>query len=140
MATFHLNLLGFLYFVLFLLHTFAYYSFRTSDSPFDYLLKEPRLGKVNIRTLFCYSNIVISSIALITIMVLKIMLHMSGQDANAFDTQTTTSKGRDFSTMARLIPDFDSLYTLFGVILAFLFSLVMLFTRSMETQEEEKRT
>ena len=70
-----------------------------SDSPFDYLLKEPRLGKVNIRTLFCYSNIVISSIALITIMVLKIMLHMSGQDANAFDTQTTTSKGRDFSTM-----------------------------------------
>ena len=29
MATFHLNLLGFLYFTLFLIHTFAYYSFRS---------------------------------------------------------------------------------------------------------------
>ena len=29
MATFHLNLLGFLYFSLFLVHTFAYYSFRS---------------------------------------------------------------------------------------------------------------
>ena len=31
MATFHLNLLGFIYFVLFLLHTFAYYSFRSKS-------------------------------------------------------------------------------------------------------------
>ena len=29
MATFHLNLLGFAYFILFLVHTFAYYSFRS---------------------------------------------------------------------------------------------------------------
>ena len=33
MATFHLNLLGFLYFLLFLLHTFAYYSMRSKSSP-----------------------------------------------------------------------------------------------------------
>lgn len=29
MATFHLNLLGFAYFLLFLVHTFTYYSFRS---------------------------------------------------------------------------------------------------------------
>ena len=28
MATFHFNILGFFYFTLFLVHTFAYYSFR----------------------------------------------------------------------------------------------------------------
>ena len=33
MATFHLNLLGFAYFVLFLVHTFAYYSFRSKLEP-----------------------------------------------------------------------------------------------------------
>ena len=29
MATFHLNLIGFAYFLLFLVHTFTYYSFRS---------------------------------------------------------------------------------------------------------------
>ena len=38
-----------------------------------------------------------------------------------------------------MIPDFDSLYTLFGVILAFLFSLVMLLTRTLESTEDERR-
>ena len=39
----------------------------------------------------------------------------------------------------RLIPDFDSLYTLFSTILAFLFSLVMLWTRGLEVSENEER-
>ena len=127
MSTFHLNLLGFLYFVLFLIHTFAYYSFRSkyfviisrvsatlitfvcilaSDSPFDYLLKSPRFGKVNMRSFFCYCNIIGSSIALIFVMVLKIMLHMSGADKNAFDNDTNTVKigqsgSESFKTMVR---------------------------------------
>ena len=37
MATFHLNLLGFLFFALFILHTFAYYSFRSKLAVFDKL-------------------------------------------------------------------------------------------------------
>lgn len=37
----------------------------------------------------------------------------------------------------RLIPDFDSLYTLFGTILAFLFSIVMFVTRTLEANENE---
>lgn len=37
----------------------------------------------------------------------------------------------------RLIPDFDSLYTLFGTILAFLFSIVMFVTRTLESNENE---
>ena len=100
MATFHFNILGFFYFTLFLVHTFAYYSFRrkwlqlflhlllpyvVNDTPFDYLLSENRAGKVDIRSFFCYSNAIVSFIAVIAVMVMKIMLHMSGQDQNPFD-------------------------------------------------------
>ena len=123
MATFHLNLLGFFYFVLFIVHTFAYYSFRSKcldnlpnffllfdnsmyliltstffvaiDTPFDYLLNEPRMGRVDLRPFFCYCNVIVSIIALISILVMKIMLHMSGQDENAFDNETHTANGRD---------------------------------------------
>ena len=38
-----------------------------------------------------------------------------------------------------MIPDFDSLYTLFSTILAFLFSLVMFFTKGLEDRENELR-
>ena len=34
-----------------------------------------------------------------------------------------------------MIPDFDSLYTLFSTVMAFLFSLTMFFTRGMEKNE-----
>ena len=48
MATFHLNLLGFLFFALFILHTFAYYSFRSKlavDSKLFSLVKISVQGK-----------------------------------------------------------------------------------------------
>ena len=98
MATVHLNQLGFLYFLLFLVHTLAYYSFRgkpflntaffakfllfatvlVTETAFDYLLETPRFGHIDIRQFFCYCNIIVSTIALLVIMVLKIALHMSG--------------------------------------------------------------
>lgn len=58
------------------------------DTPFDYLLKVERAGKLDIRSVFSYCNVIVSSLALVAIMVLKTMLHVSGQDANAFDTET----------------------------------------------------
>jgi len=62
------------------------------------------MGRIDLRQFFCYCNIIVSNIALISIMVLKIMLHLSGQDANSFDTQTQT-KGIEssdtFSFMVR---------------------------------------
>lgn len=39
----------------------------------------------------------------------------------------------------KLVPDFDSLYTLFSTILAFLFSVVLFFTRVLENKENEVR-
>lgn len=38
-----------------------------------------------------------------------------------------------------MIPDFDSLYTLFSTIMAFLFSLVLFYTRRMEVAENVKK-
>jgi len=38
-----------------------------------------------------------------------------------------------------LIPNFDSLHTLLGTILAFLLSVALLFTRSLESAETEER-
>lgn len=81
------------------------FDFLATDSPFDYLLKVPRIGRIDIRQFFCYCNIIVSTIALISIMVLKIMLHLSGQDANPFDDQTQTKglNGSDnFSFMVSL--------------------------------------
>ena len=48
------------------------------DTPFDYLLSTERAGKIDIRSFFCYCNAIVSSIAIVAIMVMKIMLHMSG--------------------------------------------------------------
>ena len=39
----------------------------------------------------------------------------------------------------KLIPDFDSLYTLFSTIMAFLFSIVPFFTRVLEDKENKVR-
>lgn len=59
------------------------------------MLSVPREGRVDMRSFFLYLNMIVSSIALVSIMVMKIMLHMSGQDDSAFDVQTQTSKGFD---------------------------------------------
>lgn len=68
---------------------------QATDTPFDHLLNVPRAGKVDLRPFFCYCNVTVSSIALVAIMVMKILLHMSGQDDNAFDSETETAKGKD---------------------------------------------
>ena len=65
-----------------------------SDGAFDYLLSESRAGKLDLRPFFCYFNVIVSGISLVAIIVMKTMLHMSGQDEDAFDVTTTTAKGK----------------------------------------------
>lgn len=72
-------------------------SFVVIDTPFDYLLKVERAGKSDIRSFFTYCNAIVSSLALVAIMVMKIMLSMSGQDSSAFDVETQTANGIDGS-------------------------------------------
>lgn len=75
-----------------------------TDTPFDYLLSVPRAGRIDIRPFFLYLNVAVSSIALVFIMVMKIMLHMSGQDESAFDAMTQTSQGIDGQdTFSRIV-------------------------------------
>jgi hypothetical protein len=139
MATSQLNLLGFLFFTQFIIHTFAYYSCRLIDAPIDFFLISKRGLKLDCRQFFTYCFLLVSSIALVAILAMKIALHLSGQDDNAFDTETTTDSGEEatdlLSFLKQLIPDYDSMYTLMSTCLAVLFAAILTQTRKSEIAE-----
>jgi len=137
MATAHFNLLGLFYFLLFIFHTFAYYAFRTTDFPIDYLLDSRRRLNINIRTLFAYLYILVSTLAFVGIITLKIMLYLSGQDSNPLDNRTDTDNEETtwLNFFALMIPDFDSIFTLLTAFVSFFMAVVLLQTLKKENQE-----
>ena len=80
MATSHYSLLGFVYCLLFLYHTVAYYGCRVSDKPIDFLVRKSRPYKVNLRSSFVFLFVVVSTLAFLLVILLKIMLAVSGKD------------------------------------------------------------
>jgi hypothetical protein len=78
MATFHFNLLGFLYFLLLIIHTLAFYAFRVSEQQIDYLLVRRRDRKIDIRQFFAYTFSFVSGLAMIGIFTMKIVIHVTG--------------------------------------------------------------
>ena len=65
------------------------------DSPIDFFLVSKRGAKLDCRQFFTYCFLLVSIIALVAILAMKVALHLSGQDDNAFDTTTTTDSGEE---------------------------------------------
>jgi hypothetical protein len=147
LATSQYNLLGFIFFLLFLYHSIAYYAFRISDKPIDMLLKQRRPFLYDARGPFSYLFLVFSALMFLLIVILKIMLAISGKDHSPFDSRTNSDiienpdeKMTFLKIFALLIPTFDSLLTLFSTILALGLSIFYMISKNKEIKEEQART
>ena len=65
------------------------------DTPIDFFLVSKRGAKMDCRQFFAYCFLFVSIVALLAILAMKIALHLSGQDDNAFDTVTNTDGGEE---------------------------------------------
>ena len=71
------------------------------DSPIDFFILSNSMRRVNdrrgcrldCRQFFSCCFLIVSVAAFLAVLALKIALHLSGQDANAFDNETTTDSG-----------------------------------------------
>lgn len=86
MATSHFNLIGMFYLCLFIIHSMAYYTFRTYDEPIDIILRDNRRrkNKLDLRWFFAYTQVIVSLFLLALVITGKVQLGNLEEDSDEF--------------------------------------------------------
>lgn len=121
---------GAVFFVLFLLHSFAYYGYRIYDDPIDMLTDKRRYNKsLFLRRLFLWLFVLVGITYFVGVIFVRVSYDY--EDGKLVHLENKESLKQDMialeRSMSKIIPDFLSNWTIFRAVLVLVFAIGLIF-------------
>jgi magnesium-transporting ATPase (P-type) len=121
---------GAVFFILFLLHSFAYYGYRIYDDPIDMLTDKRRYNKsLFLRRLFLWLFVLVGITYFVGVIFVRVSYDY--EDGKLVHLENKESLKQDMialeRSMSKIIPDFLSNWTIFRAVLVLVFAIGLIF-------------